>query len=95
MMTSVEDARNTCCPFRIANGDETLCIVDDCMGWRWLDSNSGFCGLAGAPLMVSPVSRLEDGEAHADLACGNCGHAYRQDKQRCPKCGAIWPDMGE
>lgn len=38
-----------------------LCIADDCMSWRWIDSNKdyGYCGKAGIPLDAL-VDRIHD-----------------------------------
>lgn len=60
-----EEARTKWCPFvrignylsggslnRAANGDidnAMKCIASECMGWRWINAETGFCRIVGNP----------------------------------------------
>lgn len=39
------------CPMaaRDGNNEDNRCVASGCMAWRWFNSDSGFCGLAGKP----------------------------------------------
>ena len=46
------------CPMRASlSPEDNRCVASNCMGWRWINQDSGFCGLAG-PLVCSAGSGI-------------------------------------
>ena len=50
----VEEAKEKICPYAMTacfmGAGDALCEADECMAWRWFDTeikNDGYCGLAG------------------------------------------------
>jgi hypothetical protein len=46
-----ENALNKLCPMtpRGDYNDNNRCVASGCMAWRWFNTQSGYCGLAGKP----------------------------------------------
>lgn len=55
------NAKEKWCPMT-AGAFSSKCFASDCMAWRWINQDSGFCGLAGPLLCTagSGISRPTD-----------------------------------
>ena len=55
MILTKEKARNKICPMKIAG---EYCVEDMCMGWREIDGEHGYCGIAGLSYILTPTKEI-------------------------------------
>jgi hypothetical protein len=68
-----KDLSKTACPMTLAAGAKP-CIGAACMAWRDIVANSGYCGLAGLPVLTTaPADQSQD--AYLSILSGSADSA--------------------